>query len=100
MVKVWFPSMYMKLVSVNTARATANFIIPPAMTKTEVREYLTKIYDIPVLNVTTANFVGKWKRLYGKRQIMSYRRRNTKKATVTFALPETEGRVGRRWKIL
>ena len=90
MVKVWFPSMYMKLVSVNTARATANFIIPPAMTKTEVREYLTKIYDIPVLNVTTANFVGKWKRLYGKRQIMSYRRRNTKKATVTFALPEAE----------
>ena len=90
MPRVWFPSMYMKLVSVNTARspATANLIIPPAMTKTEVREYLTKIYNIPVLSVTTANFAGKWKRLYGKRQIMAYRRRNTKKATVTFELPE------------
>lgn len=89
MVKVWFPSMFMRLVSVNTARspATANLIVPPAMTKTEVREYLTKIYNIPVINVTTANFAGKWKRLYGKRSITAYRRRNTKKATVTFELP-------------
>ena len=81
--------MYMKLVSVNMTRspATANLIIPPAMTKTEVREYLTKIYNIPVIGVTTANFAGKWKRLYGKRAIHAYRRRNTKKATVTFELP-------------
>ena len=93
MVKVWFPSMFMRLVSVNTARspATANLIVPPSMTKTEVKEYLTKIYNIPVISVTTANFAGKWKRLYGKRQITAYRRRNTKKATVTFENPKTVG---------
>jgi ribosomal protein L23 len=33
--------------------------VPPSMTKTEVKEYLTKIYNIPVLNVMTANFLGK-----------------------------------------
>ena len=90
MVKVWFPNMFMRLVSVNTARnpATANLIVPPSMTKTEVKEYLTKIYNIPVISVTTANFAGKWKRLYHKRQITAYRRRNTKKATVLFDNPK------------
>ena len=32
--------------------------VPPKMTKTEVREYLTKIYDVKVLAVMTANFLG------------------------------------------
>ena len=30
------------------------------MTKHEVKEYLTKIYELPVKNVTTANFAGAW----------------------------------------
>lgn len=33
--------------------------VPPAMTKTEVKEYLTKIYGVNVLAVMTANFLGK-----------------------------------------
>eukprot|EP00605_Chrysophyceae_sp_TOSAG23-4_P003019 GSChrysophyteH1.ASY1.ANO1.3324.1 assembled CDS len=57
------------------------------MTKTEVKEYLSKIYDIPVISVTTTNMQGKWKRLYGKRSIISYKRRNFKKATVRFGVP-------------
>lgn len=32
--------------------------VPPKMTKTEVKEYLTKIYDVKVLAVMTANFLG------------------------------------------
>jgi hypothetical protein len=32
--------------------------IPPSMTKTEVREYLTKIYEIPVLKISTMNYLG------------------------------------------
>ena len=32
--------------------------IPPKMTKTEVKEYLTKIYNVKVLAVMTANFLG------------------------------------------
>lgn len=36
----------------------ATFRIPPRMTKTEVKEYLTKVYDVPVEKVTTANYLG------------------------------------------
>ncbi len=64
MVKVFFPDMYLRLVSLNKAAspAVAKIIVKPKMTKTEVKEYLTKIYDINVINVHTANFLGK--RLY------------------------------------
>lgn len=54
------------------------------MTKTEVKEYLTKIYSVSVLKVNTSNLLGKWKRLYGKRKIIAYKRRNVKKAIVDF----------------
>jgi large subunit ribosomal protein L23 len=96
MVKVWFPSMFMKLINVNRTRKPAEALlhVPPSMTKTEVKEYLTKIYDIPVLRVTTTNVLGKWKRLYGKRQIVSYKRRNFKKATVQFGEPLEAGTGG------
>ncbi len=33
--------------------------VPPSMTKFEVKEYLTKIYDINVVEVRTVNFLGK-----------------------------------------
>jgi len=80
MVRVWFPAFFMRLISNNTTRQPAQAVlhIPPKMTKTEVKEYLTKIYNISVLNVATANFLGKWKKLYGKRQIISYKRRAVK----------------------
>ena len=32
--------------------------VPPKMTKTEVKEYLTKIYNVSVLQVMTSNFLG------------------------------------------
>lgn len=38
------------------------FIVPPAMTKFEIAEYLKRLYDLPVLKVHTANYLGKWKR--------------------------------------
>mmetsp|Transcript_19719 Transcript_19719/g.19826 ORF Transcript_19719/g.19826 Transcript_19719/m.19826 type:complete len:94 (-) Transcript_19719:234-515(-) len=86
MVKVWFPNIYMRLMSVNTSKtpAQAVFHVPPKMTKFDIKEYLSKIYDIPVLKVSTAIFLGKWKRLYGKRKVISYKRRNVKKAFVDF----------------
>lgn len=78
MVKVWFPSMFMRLISgislfifngicayvfaflVNVKRkpSEAVFHVAPKMTKTEVKEYLTKIYNLDVFNVTTANYAG------------------------------------------
>ncbi len=42
-----------------TKPAEAIFRIAPKMTKTEVREYLTKIYDLPVTQVNTINYLGK-----------------------------------------
>lgn len=47
--------------AVNTASAPvqAVFRVPPRMTKTEVKEYLTKIYDVPVAKVHTMNYQGK-----------------------------------------
>lgn len=53
--------MFMRLVNLttNTVPAKAKFQIPPSMTKTEVKEYLTKIYDVNVLNVNTLNVLGK-----------------------------------------
>ena len=38
------------------------FIVPPAMTKFEIAEYLKRLYDLPVLKVHTANYLGKMKR--------------------------------------
>mmetsp|Transcript_10160 Transcript_10160/g.9103 ORF Transcript_10160/g.9103 Transcript_10160/m.9103 type:complete len:102 (+) Transcript_10160:23-328(+) len=86
MVRVWFPSMFMRLISVQSAKRPPEAIlrVPPSMTKFEIKEYLTKIYNIPVIKVNTMNYQGKWKRILGKRRIISYRRRNYKKAVVTF----------------
>lgn len=60
MVKVWFPSMFMKLVSLKTTVTPpiAKLQVPPSMTKTEIKEYLTKIYNVNVLKVDTANYLG------------------------------------------
>lgn len=50
----------LSLVSVNTkvTPAVAKLSVPPKMTKTEVAEYLTKIYNVPVLKVNTTLFLG------------------------------------------
>lgn len=38
------------------------FVVPPKMTKFEIAEYLKQLYDLPVIKVHTANYLGKWKR--------------------------------------
>ena len=58
MVQVYFPSMFMRWVNLNMAQGRAVLRVPPAMTKTEVKEYLTKIYNIPVIKVSTENVLG------------------------------------------
>ena len=55
------------------------------MTKHEIAEYLTKIYDLPTpKKVNTAQFHGKRKRISGKRNIVHYKYRDYKKAYVTW----------------
>eukprot|EP00591_Stephanopyxis_turris_P009044 CAMPEP_0195518102 /NCGR_PEP_ID=MMETSP0794_2-20130614/12256_1 /TAXON_ID=515487 /ORGANISM="Stephanopyxis turris, Strain CCMP 815" /LENGTH=65 /DNA_ID=CAMNT_0040647015 /DNA_START=254 /DNA_END=451 /DNA_ORIENTATION=+ len=54
------------------------------MTKHEIKEYLTKIYNLPVKKVNTANYDGKRKRIIGKRFTVYYKYKDWKKAIVTF----------------
>ena len=61
MVKVWFPNMYMRLIKVSALKKPlpeAVLYVAPKMTKFEIKEYLTKIYNIPVIKVATANYLG------------------------------------------
>lgn len=61
MVRVFFPSMFMRLISWKPSKTPPQALlhVPPAMTKHEITEYLTKIYDVNVSKVMTANFLGK-----------------------------------------
>ena len=52
------------------------------MTKWEIREYLTKIYHLPIRKVNTMNYEGKRKRVVGSRGIAYYKYANFKKAVV------------------
>mmetsp|Transcript_20839 Transcript_20839/g.62181 ORF Transcript_20839/g.62181 Transcript_20839/m.62181 type:complete len:102 (+) Transcript_20839:229-534(+) len=85
----WFPRMAMTLVNMRwlghkTRPVQAVFRIEPRMNKLEVREYLEKIYGLPVKKVMTENFLGKHKRIQGKRKVFYYSRPNYKRAIVTF----------------
>lgn len=86
--RMWMPTMPMTLVSATNATEThaakAIFRVLPKMTKHEVKEYLTKLYDLPVAKVRTMNYMGKRKRASGKRKIVYYKYRDFKKAIVTF----------------
>jgi large subunit ribosomal protein L23 len=86
--KMWIPNMPMTLVGAKNATAnapaTATFRVLPKMTKHEIKEYLKKIYDLPVVKVNTMNYMGKRKRAFGKRTIVYYKYRDFKKAIVTF----------------
>eukprot|EP01031_Cornospumella_fuschlensis_P036274 gene36274-44002_t len=87
MVKVYFPNFFMRLLSVDAGQSIAKLHVSPRMTKTEIKEYLTKIYSIDVQKVNTANLLGQWKRLYAKRRVISYKERNVKVAYVHFKPP-------------
>eukprot|EP00568_Trieres_chinensis_P001047 CAMPEP_0183308624 /NCGR_PEP_ID=MMETSP0160_2-20130417/22363_1 /TAXON_ID=2839 ORGANISM="Odontella Sinensis, Strain Grunow 1884" /NCGR_SAMPLE_ID=MMETSP0160_2 /ASSEMBLY_ACC=CAM_ASM_000250 /LENGTH=76 /DNA_ID=CAMNT_0025472487 /DNA_START=279 /DNA_END=509 /DNA_ORIENTATION=- len=54
------------------------------MTKHEIQEYLSKIYQLPVKKVNTMNYMGKRKRVFGRRKIAYYKYRDFKKAIVIF----------------
>lgn len=94
--RVWMPNMPILLDgaknATKTAPATATFRVKPKMTKHEIKEYLTKIYNLPVKKVNTANFAGKRKRAMGRRKIVEYKYKDFKKAFVTFddSLKEVE----------
>ena len=77
-----------------THPATAIFRVLPRMTKHEIKEYLTKIYQLPVKKVNTMNYLGKRKRVMGKRRMVFYKYRDYKKAIVTFDSTMTDVGMG------
>jgi large subunit ribosomal protein L23 len=86
--KMWMPTMPMMLVSAKSATAVnpayATFRTPPRMTKHEIKEHLTKIYNLPVRKVNTMNYDGKRKRIVSQAGIAYYKYRDFKKAVVYF----------------
>ena len=62
--RMWMPNFPLTMVSARNATATqpafAIFRTSPKMTKHEIKEYLTKIYDLPVNKVNTMNYLGKY----------------------------------------
>ncbi|KAL9188380.1 hypothetical protein ACHAXT_006758 [Thalassiosira profunda] len=86
--RMWMPTMPMILLNSEhataTSPATAAFRVLPKMTKHEVKEYLTKIYGLPVVQVRTQNYLGKRMRIVGSRTIAYGKRPDFKKAFVTF----------------
>lgn len=86
--RVVLPDMPMVLIAAKNATerapATATFRVLPKMTKHEVKEYLTKIYNLPVKKVNTMNYLGKRKQMMGKRRAAYFKYADYKKAIVTF----------------
>ena len=86
--RMWMPNMPMTLVDAKNATANrpamATFRVLPRMTKHEVKEYLTKIYDLPVKRVNTVNYLGKRKQVRVGSKPLYYKYKDYKKAIVTF----------------
>ena len=60
------------------------FRVDPKMTKHEVKEYLTKVYNLPVRKVNTVNYEGKLKTGSQRHRGAYYRTKAYKKAYVLF----------------
>ena len=60
--RMWMPHFPILMVSARNATPThpafAIFRVTPKMTKHEIKEYLTKIYDLPIKKVNTMNYLG------------------------------------------
>jgi large subunit ribosomal protein L23 len=86
---MWMPIMPLTMVSVRSATplspAYATFRVSPKMTKHEIKEYLVKIYDIPVRKVNTMNYEGKRKRILSRSGSHFYKYKDFKKAVVYFS---------------
>jgi large subunit ribosomal protein L23 len=98
--RMWMPNLPMMMTSARNATATeparATFRVLPKMTKHEIKEYLTKIYGLPVHKVNTMNYMGKRKKVLGSSRILYYKYKDFKKAVVTFDRSFTDVGIGMR----
>ncbi|CAN7938538.1 unnamed protein product, partial [Ixodes hexagonus] len=70
--RIFLPNFWMKLVKHEKPLPsnTVKFIIPLQMTKYDVKNYLEKIYKVPVAQVKTAVMLGNIKRAEGKQYLI------------------------------
>uniref|UniRef100_A0A0K8RA45 Large ribosomal subunit protein uL23m n=1 Tax=Ixodes ricinus TaxID=34613 RepID=A0A0K8RA45_IXORI len=66
--RIFLPNFWMKLVKHGKPQPpnTVKFVVPLQMTKYDVKNYLEKIYKVPVAQVKTFVMLGKIKRAEGK----------------------------------
>ncbi|CCI10101.1 unnamed protein product [Albugo candida] len=80
-----FPNMAITFMGKNPRNKSHSnqyvFRTEPNYTKHDIKEYLTKVYNLPVIKVATMNYEGKFKRAFGGRYV--YKEKNWKKAIVT-----------------
>lgn len=83
--RIRFPNMALTYMRPNPSqRIRENQVIfkcDAKYTKSEIKEYLTKIYSLPVEKVNTMNYLGKTKRAFLGRYV--YKEPKYKKAIVT-----------------
>jgi len=79
-----FPNMAISYIGKNArTRLRENqhvFRVEPNYTKHDIKEYLMKVYNLPVVKVNTMNYEGKFKRAFGRHV---YKEKDWKKAIVT-----------------
>ena len=81
--RVHFPRQTVTLVR-SSGPDKGIFKVDPKMTKLEVREYLEKVYGLPVRKVNTTNYDGKLKRGSMRLPGKVFRKKAYKKAFVSF----------------
>ncbi|TYZ63434.1 hypothetical protein PybrP1_007293 [[Pythium] brassicae (nom. inval.)] len=83
--RIKFPNMAVTFMGKNArTRLRENqyvFRVEPNYTKHDIKEYLTKVYGLPVIKVNTMNYEGKFKRAFRGKHV--YKEKDFKKAIVT-----------------
>uniref|UniRef100_A0A7R9Y967 Large ribosomal subunit protein uL23m n=1 Tax=Pinguiococcus pyrenoidosus TaxID=172671 RepID=A0A7R9Y967_9STRA len=96
----WFPNQPLVLLRAPCRRTmTAEFKVARNMAKPDIKEYLQKIYRIPVVRVATANMTGKTRRIVDYRgKQHSIKRPDYKKAWVQIeTVPEEHFALFEQW---
>ncbi|XP_037070682.1 probable 39S ribosomal protein L23, mitochondrial [Pollicipes pollicipes] len=70
--RIFLPNFWMKLIRPKhkIPSNAVQFIVSPEMTKLDVKQYLEKIYNVPVVQVSISNRLGQFRKLEGKGYIV------------------------------
>ena len=77
---MYFPNIIFKLVRSHLPPHQAVFRCSPQLSKIDIKDYLSKLYDLEITNVRTINYLGKIRRNRNQRP---EKRADYKKAIIT-----------------